>query len=882
MRNHKGIHNNRKICSMIFGKNAKRVMSLVTSGLIVFSSLTGFASVLGEQTSHRQTEFAQGTTYNRNTFENSSVGQQTENFFEYIPNVDVLPIISNGEQVFGKRTVSEANEYLNEQGIFAAMGMNADFFSFQTGVPMSNTITDGYVLTSDADLTTGIGFNKDGTAFVAPMQLSINISPDDSSYFNVECLNKYRQPYALYLYTDEFGSYTNASGSGRNVVLGNVSGNLAIGQAVTATVENIFDDDGSVEIPDGKLVLSVDNNAAWEIKARLDVLSVGQTVTIQVSEITGESRWSAAQYGTGCLGGTLVRNGQLDFEDDSAAPRSAVGIKADGTVIFYTIDGRQEGHSYGVRKETLAKRLLELGCVDAVNLDGGGSTQLGGTLPETTEFQILNSPSEGLRKCANFIFLKKMNEPDGLPYKLFVYPYGDYVLSGSTIGVWAAAIDASYGKATMREPLKFNIQSDLTGSGRSVITNDGYLTVYGDGEVYIAATSGLANGSTMVHSVTTPESITVMNEATGSEVSSVTLPAGGMINMTADSYYQGMNLSDSDEAYSWMVSDPNLGTITSDGIFTASGNLASGAIICSAGSVQKRISVDISGEGVPSTPSTSKPDSFETDYPTIVCSRNGSMFTAKIYDAKGSISSDNITFKVDGRKTQFTYFDDDNTLQYTFPAEFDKSAHQLTVSVTDSEGYSGFKAHTIGSLSSLENNYEDTVGHWAEEYIEYMSQRGVISGYEEDGQFRPNRDMTRAEFACMLAKYLDINVYNYRGTELPYADADSIPEWAMMQVQALYSLGIMQGKQDGDRVLFAPYDNIRRCDYAVAAARLMPDGLYSAPMDAPDSDDIPGWAYDSIELLLTQDIMNGYTDGSIRPMNNVTRAEAVKILFGLG
>lgn len=42
------------------------------------------------------------------------------------------------------------------------------------------------------------------------------------------------------------------------------------------------------------------------------------------------------------------------------------------------------------------------------------------------------------------------------------------------------------------------------------------------------------------------------------------------------------------------------------------------------------------------------------------------------------------------------------------------------------------------------------------------------------------------------------------------------------------------------------------------------------------------WARSSIELLLTQSIMSGYTDGSVRPNNNVTRAEAVKILYGIG
>ena len=51
---------------------------------------------------------------------------------------------------------------------------------------------------------------------------------------------------------------------------------------------------------------------------------------------------------------------------------------------------------------------------------------------------------------------------------------------------------------------------------------------------------------------------------------------------------------------------------------------------------------------------------------------------------------------------------------------------------------------------------------------------------------------------------------------------------------------------------------------------------------AVDAEDIPDWARSSIELLLTQSIMSGYTDGSVRPNNNVTRAEAVKILYGIG
>ena len=861
---------------------AVKLMSCITAGMLIFSSMSAFASVLGEQTTHTETEYAQGTTYNRNTFQSDSVGQQTENYFEYIPNSDVLPIVSNGDQVFGKRTSVEANEYLNEQGIFAAMGMNADFFSFQTGVPMSDTIVDGKVLTSDQEKLTGVGFNADGTGFISPLQIYISVETPEGTLFDIECLNKYRQPYVMYIYTDEFGDYTNAEGSGTNVVLGNVSGGFSLGQPFTATVESITSDNGSVAIPDGKLVISVDVRGPGEVKDRLNQLYIGQTITVAANEVTGDARWNSAVYGTGCLGGTLLRNGQLDYEDDSAAPRSAVGIKADGSIIFYTIDGRQPGYSYGVRKETLARRLLELGCVDAVNLDGGGSTQLGGTLPETTEFKILNSPSEGLRRCANFIFLKKMNPPDGIPYKLLTYPYGEYVLSGSSVGVWVAAIDKSYGKAEITEPIYYSVESDNTTVGQAVINNDGYATLYGDGDVYFSAVTGEAYGSTMLHSVSNPDSIVIKNESDGSEVSSLSVSSGQTVYLTADSVYQNINLTDSDEAYSWSVSDENLGTISADGTFIPGNVSGTGTINVSAGSVSASVNLTVSAgpEQIP----TSTPRPLETDYPTITSSNTGNAFVAKIFGTHGIIDEDNIKMTVDGVKTKFSFSPETMTVEYVYPEDFLNNPHLISVSVTDDEGYSAYKTLSVGDISALTNIFEDTNEHWARDYISYMTKRKVVSGYETDNGFvfRPDKNMTRAEFACMISNYLGLNVYNYRGVELPYADKDEIPDWAFMQVQAMYSLGIMTGQQDGDRVFFSPSSNIKRSEYSVASARLMPSGLYAAPVSAVDAEDIPDWARSSIELLLTQSIMSGYTDGSVRPNNNVTRAEAVKILYGIG
>lgn len=62
-------------------------------------------------------------------------------------------------------------------------------------------------------------------------------------------------------------------------------------------------------------------------------------------------------------------------------PRTALGVRNDGSVVFYTVDGRLSGHSKGVTLAQLANRMLELGCVEAVNLDGGGSTAIHSIYP---------------------------------------------------------------------------------------------------------------------------------------------------------------------------------------------------------------------------------------------------------------------------------------------------------------------------------------------------------------------------------------------------------------------------------------------------------------------------------------------------------------------
>lgn len=101
-------------------------------------------------------------------------------------------------------------------------------------------------------------------------------------------------------------------------------------------------------------------------------------------------------------GPLLIRNGQINlnyepelFQTDittSKAPRTAIGITADSILINMVVDGRQT-HSVGVTLQTLANMLSELGCTDAINLDGGGSSAM------FADGKLINKPSDGTQRA---------------------------------------------------------------------------------------------------------------------------------------------------------------------------------------------------------------------------------------------------------------------------------------------------------------------------------------------------------------------------------------------------------------------------------------------------------------------------------------------------
>ncbi|MBQ8300499.1 MAG: S-layer homology domain-containing protein, partial [Clostridia bacterium] len=188
----------------------------------------------------------------------------------------------------------------------------------------------------------------------------------------------------------------------------------------------------------------------------------------------------------------------------------------------------------------------------------------------------------------------------------------------------------------------------------------------------------------------------------------------------------------------------------------------------------------------------------------------------------------------------------------------------------------------IADYPKTPNPFSDTVGHWAETIISEMSAKGVINGLEEEGHmvFKPDNNITRAEFASMIVNYKGLDLSQYEDVGLDFADNAEIPLWAEKVIKAAYSEGLILGRvHDDGSVTFAPYDNITRAEAMTIIGRILPENTDLPELPFTDMAEIPLWAQDGIKKLYSMGIANGYEDGTILPNNNMKRAEAAAMLY---
>lgn len=111
----------------------------------------------------------------------------------------------------------------------------------------------------------------------------------------------------------------------------------------------------------------------------------------------------------------LVENGRNVAPGDNLAPRTAIGIKADGSIVMLVLDGRQAPSSCGMDLPEVAATMIALGCVDALELDGGGSSTFLAQREASSDLECRNSPSYGYeRTVASSLLICTTAQPTGI------------------------------------------------------------------------------------------------------------------------------------------------------------------------------------------------------------------------------------------------------------------------------------------------------------------------------------------------------------------------------------------------------------------------------------------------------------------------------------
>ena len=1008
----------------------------MTSLLLSFSllgalSLPAAASeALGEDLSAKDTVIHEETQLSTNVFWSTAYSDlRTENLITYSPNKTVTPIVTYGGVLTDRSSVADTANALEGEGYRVVAGINGDFYNVSTGLPIGLVITDGVLRSSDAGYY-AIGFRADGTAVLGKpgvkVSADLGYAVDDGSGSPVELIrpviavNKARTNSGVFLYTYDFNAKhtTGTTEAGVNVVCTVEQGQLAIGSTVTARVERVEETTVTSIQPD-QIVLSANANADAYYTNALRNMSAGSEVTLTVSANAG---WDDVEYAVGALY-CLAENGAVVSGLAAGVnPRTAVGQKADGTLVFYTIDGRRSGYSIGASLTQVGQRLVELGCETVLCLDGGGSTNLAVTTPDSTDASIINRPSESNRKVTNQIFLVASNRSSGRLDHFYVKAASDYVLAGSSVAVNVTGVDTNY--------IPMDADYDLSASA-GTLENGTLTTPASGGDVTVMASGRGSRGSTVVHAIRTPDTLT-LKKGTAS-LTALTVAPGSKTTLTAGAVWNHLTLAADAKAFTWSVSG-DIGTVDENGVFTAAAP-GSGRLTVSAGGKSLTIPITVARQALKTVEDFEDTElifssgpylkvsrthasdyvqrgryagkldytlSADTEWLSIALGRGFSNltdhYTALNLWVYGDGSGNQLSFLYTGdTKSDLrlpvtlldftgwkqvsvtlpqyftlsgleisvpstTYADDSGiTVEYadtprsgtvcidqlvgSFPGTVDNTppavtatldqqnwavdvkvsdgvdgvlplssitvamngdagqalegydtrngtfryylpgpgetqeATRVTVTAVDASGNIG-RASVDIAPSGVDHKFNDISDYWAAAYVDFLYNADITTGYS-DGSFRPNQNISRAQFAVMLYRYLKLDENQYANVSLPFADLGSIPAYAIPAVKALYAEGVITGSEKNGQLYFNPGSSLTRAQAAAMIGRTQAKGYALADLTFTDSAQIPTYAAYYIRAMVGQGVINGYSDGSFKPHSNITRGQMAKILYNL-
>ncbi len=699
----------------------------------------------------------------------------------------VLPVAAYGSSVCDRVTASATAQYFEGMGYRVLGVINGDFYDTATGFPLGLLVSGGELLSSAGGYY-AVGFRADGSVVMGQPKLAITAQAGEQT-LRLSGLNKPRVEKSgatMLTYYFRNDHKTGTSTSGVDVVAAVVEGKAAIGGQLTLQVEEVAEGTGSRTLRPDQVVLTAPSNGYDVDLAFLRSLTPGQTVTISFTE-SSDPGWNEVTEAIGALY-LLVKDGvaQTGFEV-SAAPRTAVGVKANGDLVLYTIDGRQTGHSMGASLGVLAQRMAELGCVTALCLDGGGSTTMVSALPDSGASKLINSPSDkSQRKVSNHIVLLAPGGATGTPQAVNLSAAAPVVLPGHGVKLKANLADSHY------YPMAGEIQFS---SSAGTVSGDVLTAPLETGPVTVTASYGGISAQTEIMVVGEPDEAAITKNGTG--ISYLNLTPGESVQLGISASCRHLPIEAWASDFTWQIT-PEVGTVDENGVLTAALTSASGYVTAHMGDCSVTIPVAVKAE----SPFVDTAGHWASGHLTNLYYQG--ILTGEVADGK----------------------------LYARP---DRGVTRAEFSVLLCR-YLGLEPSEYAGVNTpfADMNQVDT---WAQDSVRAMYALGIVNGSTVDGQlvFEPRGTLTRSQAVAMLGRMLALNGESGEpelpkipdggsqfidleplpdGSEEPsadaeptvelgdlsqFSDADEVLPYAMEHFQKLVAMGVIGG--DNGRLL---------------------------------------------------------------------------------
>ena len=279
------------------------------------------------------------------------------------------------------------------------LGVNADFFNMRRGNSIGSQVSDGKLIYVDNNGRTQWAWGDSRTPIMDEMKISCTITAGNN-VMNVSGVNVEENIDDINIYSSLYGEQTDSNGNVLEVVVCPLE-DIAIGKRVKMRVESAPTTGGRLPIPTDGYVISGSGSQRFLINQikEGDVIEVSTSVVMpNGTQITPSEVVSG--YPVILRDGVTTDPVDILKHLNGLHPRTAVGNDADNTkLVVLIVDGRSEV-SDGCTSKVLADIMRYVGCDDAINLDGGGSSEL-----YVKNLGICNVPSDGKeRTVANGLY----------------------------------------------------------------------------------------------------------------------------------------------------------------------------------------------------------------------------------------------------------------------------------------------------------------------------------------------------------------------------------------------------------------------------------------------------------------------------------------------